>query len=135
MHSYLCAFLYLVLPIFRASQDQIFGKFLDFQKILEKKLYEIDCNLIKDKLTEQIYINIVAFFDGTHQLVLHKNAECKSPAHVIAWFKKDPSAWFYDKPDVNEATLDNKSFWIWQTKPCTSTMSKLLMYCKRLSAN
>ena len=124
--------LYLVVPIFSASQDQIFGKFLDFQKILEKKLYEIDCNLIKDKLTEQIYISIVAFFDGTHQLVLHRNAECKSSAHVIAWFKKDPSAGFYDKPDVNEATLDNKSFWIWQTKPCTSTISKLLMYCKRL---
>ena len=83
----LCAFLYFVLPIFSASQDQIFGKFLDFQKILEKKLYEIDCNLIKDKLTEQIYINIVAFFDGTHQLVLHRNAECKSSAYVIAWFK------------------------------------------------
>ena len=132
MRSYLCAFLYFVLPIFSASQDQIFGKILDFQKILEKKLYEIDCNLIKDKLTEQIYINIVAFFDGTHQLVLHRNAECKSSAHVNAWFKKDPSAGFYDKPDVNEATLDNKSFWIWQTKPCTSTMSKLLMYCKKL---
>ena len=57
MRSYLCAFLYFVLPIFSASQDQIFGKFLDFQKILEKKLYEIDCNLIKDKLTEQIYIS------------------------------------------------------------------------------
>ena len=42
MRSYLCAFLYFVLPIFSASQDQIFGKFLDFQKILEKKLYEID---------------------------------------------------------------------------------------------
>ena len=94
----------------------------------ERKLYEIDCNLIKDKLTEQIYISIVAFFDGTHQLVLHRNDECKSSAHVIAWFKKDPSAGFYDKPDVNEATLDNKSIWIWQTKPCISTMSKLLMY-------
>ena len=124
MRSYLCAFLYFVLPIFSASQDQIFGKILDFQKILEKKL-EIDCNLIKDKLTEQIYINIVAFFDGTHQLVLHRNAECKSSAHVNAWFKKDPSAGFYDKPDVNEATSDNKLFWIWQTKPCTS------MYCKK----
>ena len=98
----------------------------------ERKLCEIDCNLILDKLIEQIYISIVAFFDGTHQLVLHKNAECKSPAHVIAWFKKDPSAWFYDKPEVNEATLDNKLFWNWKTKPCTSTMSKLLMYCKRL---
>ena len=95
--------------LFRFSEKfQIFGKFLDFQKILEKKLYEIDCNLIKDKLTEQIYISIVAFFDGTHQLVLHRNAECKSSAHVIAWFKKDPSAGFYDKPDVNEATLDKK---------------------------
>ena len=74
----------------------------------ERKLYEIDCNLIKDKLTEQMNINIVAFFDGTHQLVLHRNAECKSSAHVNAWFKKDPSAGFYDKPDVNEATLDKK---------------------------
>ena len=74
----------------------------------ERKLYEIGCNLIKDKLTEQIYISIVAFFDGTHQLVLHRNAECKSSAHVNAWFKKDPSAGFYDKPDVNEATLDKK---------------------------
>ena len=101
----------------------------------ERKLYDISCNLLKNKLTEQIFLSIIAFFDGTHQLVLHKNAECKSPAHVVAWFKKDPSAWFYDKPDVNKATLDNKSFWIWQTKPCTSTMSKLLMYCKRLSAN
>ena len=124
MRSYLCAFLYFVLPIFSASQDQIFGNFLDFQKVLERKLYEIDCNLIKDKLTEQIYIYIVAFFDRTHQ--------CKSSAHVIAWFIKDPSAGFYDKPDVNEATLDKISCWIWQTKPCTSTKSKLLMHCKRL---
>ena len=88
MRSYLCTFLYFVLPFFSASLDQIFGNFLDFQKVLERKLYEIDCNLIKDKLTEQIYINIVAFFDGTHQLVLHRNAECKSSAHVNAWFKR-----------------------------------------------
>ena len=98
----------------------------------DRQLYEIGCNHLKKELTEQIFISIVAFFDGTHQLVLHKNAECKSPGQVIAWFKKDPSAWFYDKPDVNEATLDNKSFWIWNTKPFTSTMSKLLMYCERL---
>ena len=98
----------------------------------DRQLYEIGCNHLKKELTEQIFISIVAFFDGTHQLVLHKNAECKSPGQVIAWFKKDPSAWFYDKPDVNEATLDNKSYWIWNTKPFTSTMSKLLMYCERL---
>ena len=54
MRSYLCAFLYFVLPIFSASQDQIFGNFLDFQKILESKLYEINGILIKDKLIEQI---------------------------------------------------------------------------------
>ena len=74
----------------------------------ERKLYEIDCNLIKDKLTEQICVSVVAFFVRTHQLVLQRNAECKSSAHVIEWFKKDPSAGFYDKPDVNEATLDKK---------------------------
>ena len=32
MRSYLCAFLYSVLPIFSASQDQIFGKISDFWK-------------------------------------------------------------------------------------------------------
>ena len=92
----------------------------------ERGLYDISCNLIKDKLTEQVYISMVAFFDGTYQLVVHRAGQCKSSAEVVAWLKKDSSARFYDKPDVNEATLDNRSYFIWQTKPRTESMSKLL---------
>ena len=92
----------------------------------ERTLYDISCNVMKDKLTEQVYISMVAFFDETYQLVLHRDGQCKSSAEVVAWLKKDSNARFYDKPDVNEATLDKRSFFIWQTKPHTESMSKLL---------
>ena len=37
-------------------------------------------------------------------------------------YLKTPNAWFYDKRDVNEATYDNRSYWIWQTKPSSRYM-------------
>ena len=65
---------------------------------------------MKDKLTEQVYISMVAFFDETYQLVLHRDGHCKSSAEVVAWLKKDSNARFYDKPDVNEAHIGQQIF-------------------------
>ena len=69
----------------------------------------------KEKLLEVIYLSMVGFSDGSHQLVLHRESERRSDAE-IAWFTKDPSAFFVDVPDVDRCKLDNESAHIWRTK-------------------
>ena len=72
-------------------------------------------SLRKEKLCEEIYLSMVGFSDGTHQLVLHREGERRSYAQ-IAWFKKDPSAFFRDDPDVDLVKLDNESSHICKTR-------------------
>ena len=73
-------------------------------------------SLRKDKLMEVICLSMVGFYDGSHQLVLHRESDKRSHAE-IAWFQKDPSAYFQDVPDVDENKLDGESFHIWDKSP------------------
>ena len=81
----------------------------------ERGLYDISCNLRKEKLLEQVYLSMIAFFNGTYELVLHRKGVEKSFIEV-AWLRKDNTAQFDDKPDVDRAVIDNRSYFIWQTK-------------------
>ena len=87
---------------------------------VERGLYDISCNLRKEKLTERASLSMVAFFNGNYEIVLHRDGTTKSYIEV-AWLKKDTTAPFDDRPDVDQAIIDNRSYFVWQTKVSKKT--------------
>ena len=69
----------------------------------------------KDKLVQNIYLSMVAFFDGHYKIVVHRDVELKKVHEEVAWLTKDENAKYNDSVAAVDRLKVDKARRIWET--------------------